>query len=192
MNPPTAPDASSTGPASTAPAPTGTDARGQRVRILLTGMSGVGKSTLVHRLRDRGHAAVDLDDGYTTESIGVPGEVLWLEDRVRGLLDGPQEMLFVAGCASNQVAFRDDFDRIVLISAPPDVIVQRLRTRETNPFGATPEQVATVLADQVEVEPLLRRVADHEIITTGGVERAVEHVLAVAESARRQHERVRT
>lgn len=151
----------------------------ERIRVLLTGMSGTGKSTLVHRLRDLGHRAVDLDDGCTTESIGLPGEVLWLEERVRDLLDGPEEVLFVAGCASNQGAFREDFDQIVLLSAPPDVIRERLATREGNPFGKTPEQATRVLADQAEVEPLLRRVADHEIVTTGEVEQSVEQVLAV-------------
>jgi dephospho-CoA kinase len=35
------------------------------VRILLTGMSGVGKSTLVAELRRRGHAAHDADDGFS-------------------------------------------------------------------------------------------------------------------------------
>lgn len=153
---------------------------GQRTRILLTGMSAVGKSTLVAMLRERGVAAVDLDEGYTTESIGQPGEVLWLEDRVRALIDGPQEVLFVAGCASNQGKFHRDFDRIVLLSAPPEVVRERLRSRADNPFGKTPEQEAQVLADQVEVEPLLRRAADTEIVTTGSPEETLDRLLEVA------------
>lgn len=151
----------------------------QRVRILLTGMSAVGKSTVVQQLCALGHAAVDTDDGYTTESIGQPGEVLWLEDRVRALLDGPEELLFVAGCASNQVGFHDDFDHIVLLSAPAEVIRQRLATREHNPFGKTPEQEAQVMADLAEVEPLLRRVADVEIVTSGSPEQTLAEVLAL-------------
>lgn len=143
-------------------------------------MSAVGKSTLVAMLRERGVAAVDLDEGYTTESIGQPGEVLWLEDRVRALIDGPQEVLFVAGCASNQGRFHDDFDRIVLLSAPPEVVRERLRTREGNPFGKTPEQEAQVLADQAQVEPLLRRAADTEIVTTGSPEETLDRLLEVA------------
>lgn len=155
----------------------------QRLRILLTGMSAVGKTTLVRQLRARGHAAVDTDDGYTTESVGQAGEVLWLEDRVRALLDGPEEVLFVAGCASNQIGFHDDFDSIVLLSAPPAVLRERLATREDNPFGKIPEQVAQVMADLAEVEPLLRRVADVEIVTTGSPEQTLEQVLAASRSA---------
>ncbi len=152
---------------------------GHRCRILLTGMSAVGKSTLVGLLRHRGYAAVDTDEGYTTESLGQPGEVLWLEDRVAELLAGPHDVLFVAGCARNQVRFHDDFNQIVLLSAPPTVIRQRLRDRDTNPFGKTAEQEATVLSDQAEIEPLLRQVADHEIVTTGSVTQVLEELLAV-------------
>lgn len=166
-------------PTPTRPGADRTGPREGRARILLTGMSGVGKSTLVALLRARGHAAVDLDDGYTTESSNLPGEVLWLEDRVRELLDGPEEVLFVAGCASNQGVFRADFDRTVLLSAPPEVIRARLRDRDTNNFGKTPEQEAQVLADLAEVEPLLRRVADVEIITTGTPEHTVGRILGL-------------
>jgi len=140
-------------------------------------MSAVGKSTLIGLLRERGQAAVDLDEGYTTESVGIPGEVLWLEDRVRALLDGPEDVLFVAGCASNQGGFHDDFDQVVLLSAPPEVVRQRLRERDTNPFGKTAEQEAQVLADLAEVEPLLRRAADVEIVTTGAPEAALARIL---------------
>src|SRR5690606_1386285 len=142
-----------------------------------------GKSTLVGLLCERGWAAVDLDDEYTTESIGLPGEVLWLEDRVRELLDGPEDVLFVAGCASNQVGFHDDFYRIVLLSAPREVVRQRLRTRDTNPFGKTADEEAKVMADQAAVEPLLRRAADHEVVTTGSLEQTLQEVLDVCETA---------
>lgn len=160
-----------------------TATRHGRTRILLTGMSAVGKSTLVHRLRSLGHAAVDLDEGYTTESIGLPGEVLWLEDRVRGLLVGPEPVLFVAGCASNQAQFHDDFDHIVLLSAPPEAIRQRLRERDTNSFGKTPAQEEQVLTDLADVEPLLRQAADTEIVTTGSPGQALEELLQVCETA---------
>lgn len=159
------------------------DDRPARVRILLTGMSAVGKSTLVGLLREQGHTAVDLDDGYTTESVGLPGEVLWLEDRVRALLDGPEEVLLVAGCASNQGVFRDEWDHVVLLSAPPEVLRHRLGERDTNSFGKDPQEAAQVLADQAEVEPLLRRVADTEIVTTAPVQDVLQEVLRICETA---------
>jgi broad-specificity NMP kinase len=40
---------------------------GAAMRVLLTGMSGTGKSTLVRELRRRGHAAYDADDDGFSE-----------------------------------------------------------------------------------------------------------------------------
>ena len=53
-------------------------------RILLTGMSGVGKSTLVHELVARGHKAVDTDYGYC--EVLPDGRQRWREDAVERLL----------------------------------------------------------------------------------------------------------
>ena len=35
------------------------------MRVLLTGMSGTGKSALVQELRRRGYGAYDADDGFS-------------------------------------------------------------------------------------------------------------------------------
>ena len=81
-------------------------------RILLTGMSGTGKSTLIAELAARGHKAVDLDQPAWSEMrtvAGASGEVIeedwvWREDRVRDLLSTENAgVLFVSGCATNQV-----------------------------------------------------------------------------------------
>lgn len=47
-------------------------------------------------------------------------------------------MLFVAGCEDNQVQFHPQFDHIVLLSAPPDVLAGRLAARTDNPYGKAP------------------------------------------------------
>jgi hypothetical protein len=64
-------------------------------------------------------------------------EQLWREDRIAALLaeDGP---LFVQGTTRNQVVFYPLFDHIVLLSAPAEVLVERLTTRTTNPYGKNP------------------------------------------------------
>ena len=56
--------------------------------MLLTGMSGTGKSTVIDRLSAQGYKAIDLDYGGWTEVRSHPDgeETLWLEDRVAGLL----------------------------------------------------------------------------------------------------------
>ena len=86
-------------------------------RVLLTGMSGTGKSSVVRELVARGYKAVDTDDGWCEP---LPdGRQQWREDAVRDLLDTEDtDVLFVAGCEENQVGFHPRFDQIILLSAP--------------------------------------------------------------------------
>jgi dephospho-CoA kinase len=144
-------------------------------RVLITGMSGVGKSSLLQELARRGYRTVDTDYGDFHET--VDGERLWREDRIAALLaeDGP---LFVQGTTRNQVVFYPLFDHIVLLSAPAEVLVERLRTRTTNPYGKDPAEVAETLDYLDTVEPLLREAATLEVVTTVPVARVADVVLA--------------
>src|SRR5690349_8590117 len=86
-------------------------------RVLLTGMSGTGKSSVVRELAARGFKAVDTDDGW---SEPLPdGRQRWREDAIEALLATEDtNVLFVAGCEENQAGFHAQFDQIVLLSAP--------------------------------------------------------------------------
>jgi dephospho-CoA kinase len=165
-------------------------------RLLLTGLSGTGKSALVSALRARGEYAVDLDcaeysrwveveadDEMTAaESRVEPGrDWVWREDAVRDLLAVERgERLFVSGCAANMGRFLPSFDEIVLLSAPPAVIAARLRERPRGEHGSRPKERERMLSLIDSVEPRLRRVAGHEIDTSGSVEHAVGAVLEIA------------
>ena len=61
------------------------------------------------------------------------------------------EVLFVVGSDDAQVLFYPDFDQIVLLRAPRDVMVERLASRANNPFGKSPEELARILADRRDV-----------------------------------------
>mgnify|MGYP003902087583 CR=1 FL=1 len=143
----------------------------------MTGMSGTGKSTVIQRLSELGYKAVDLDHPDWSEH-DEEGDWIWREDRVRRLLaDFDGDILFVSGCATNQVKFRPMFDHVILLSVPAEVIVERLRSRTNNPYGKRPEEVAEVLGYIKTVEPLLRRAADYEIVTTVPVEEVISKIL---------------
>jgi dephospho-CoA kinase len=163
-------------------------------RVLVTGLSGTGKSAVVSALAARGHRAVDLDcDDYScwveaddvADAPGTPVEPardwVWRGDRVRDLLsDERGDVLFVSGCAANMVEFLPRFDHVVLLSAPVGVIAARLRARTGGSYGALPEHVARE-ADLAEtVEPLLRRVAGHEVDTTAAPDDVVATILRIA------------
>jgi shikimate kinase len=138
-------------------------------------MSGVGKSSLLAELARRGYHTVDTDYGDYHETID--GEQLWREDRIAALLadDGP---LFVQGTTRNQVVFYPLFDHIVLLSAPAEVLVERLATRTTNPYGKDPAQVEETLGYLETVEPRLRETATLEVVTTVPVAQVADIVLA--------------
>ena len=129
-------------------------------RILLTGMSGVGKSTVAERLSELGYKVVETDHGdYSV--VDEHGVKHWDVDRVRELLATEDaDVLFVVGSDDAQVLFYPDFDQIVLLRAPRDVMVERLASRSNNLFGKSPEELARILADLETFEPSMRRACD--------------------------------
>jgi len=77
------------------------------------------------------------------------------------------------------VKFYGQFDHIVLLTAPTSLIIERLVTRTSNPYGKHPDELARVLALKETVEPKLRRVADLEIDTSVPVNEVVDRILSV-------------
>lgn len=142
-------------------------------RVLVCGMSGTGKSTVAAALAARGHRVVDVDQGYVVPT--ADGRQLWDVARIEALLAEPSDLV-VLGLEENGVPYLARFDAIVLLSAPEDVLVERLATRTTNPYGKDPAELARVLDDLREVEPRLRRVATHEIDTSAPLDEVVQAV----------------
>ena len=159
---------------------------GHRATVLVTGMSGTGKSTVLAELARRGHRVVDTDDpGWITGFATPHGmEPMWDLDRMGALLDGHRVgWLFVSGCVANQRAMYDRFDAVVLLRAPVEVIVARVIDR-ANPFGSCRQDRAKIASDLAQFEPLLRAGVDHEIVTTAPVPdvvAALEHIARAVE-----------
>lgn len=152
------------------------------VAILVTGMSGVGKTTVLAELSRRGFQTVDTDDGSWIDV--VDGEPLWREDRIDALLAAPRTgPLFVQGTVANQWRFYHRFGAIVLLSAPVEVILERLRTRTNNGFGKSAEDRERILGDIVETEPLLRSAATHELDTERPLREIADSLIGIAGNA---------
>jgi dephospho-CoA kinase len=150
-------------------------------RILVTGLSGAGKSTALAGLARRGFETLETDVEPWSEWSDEAGGYVWDEERVDELLRGERATtLFVSGTVSNQGRFYDRFDEVVLLSAPAEVLLARIGSRTTNPFGKTAEERERILADLDEVEPLLRATCTLELDATQPVEAVVARLAALA------------
>lgn len=145
---------------------------------------------MIGALAARGYRAVDADASGLSEVVSVPDDELtglgpgldwvWREDRIRDLLATDDTgVLFLGGCSPNQGLFYPRFDHIILLTVPAGVIVERLATRTTNPFGKRLGEVARTLDLIHTVEPLLRRGAGHVIDTSIPLDRVVAEVLRI-------------
>jgi dephospho-CoA kinase len=162
----------------------------QRSVVFVTGMSGTGKSSALALLARHGHDTVDTDEpGWIIQSQTPDGpEPLWDLDRVGALLDRHQTgWLFIAGCVANQSVLYNRFDAVVLLSAPVDVLLERVTDR-ANPFGSSAEDRATIASDLATYEPLLRAGADHEIMTTAPISEVVSALEQIASAARQANQ----
>jgi dephospho-CoA kinase len=150
-------------------------------RVLVTGMSGTGKSSALEALARRGHRVVETDvDGWSEWVDGEDAGWFWREDRMTELLASESERtLFVSGCVSNQGTFYDRFDAVVLLSAPADVLLDRIDRRTTNDYGKTADERELVLLHLETVEPLLRATCTHELDASGPLEDIVDELEAI-------------
>lgn len=128
------------------------------MNILITGMSGTGKSTVINVLRERGYTAIDTDDDdWLVPTAGHDSEWLWDEVKIARLLDDPGESdVFISGTRENQGRFYPRFDHIVLLTAPIDVMLHRVTSRDTNAYGSLPWERKKIAQDKAEFEPVLR------------------------------------
>jgi shikimate kinase len=162
-------------------------------RVLITGMSGTGKSSIIHELAARGYQAHDLDTPEWSEWIDAdPSDALtptrgkdwvWRVDRVRALLSRPEDgTLFLSGCAENMGQLFPLIDTVILLSAPVETIMERLAARSSGGYGQIEEERRKVADLISSVEPLLRQSADYEVDTRKPVHATADEILRIVQA----------
>ena len=149
-------------------------------KVLVTGMSGTGKSAALQILGQRGHRVVDTDTDEWSCWVTLPdgsADWIWREDAMASLLASHEHgHLFVAGCKTNQGKFYPQFDHIALLSAPADTLLARITARTSNPYGKRPEERVLILRHLAEVEPRLRATATTEIDASAPLSQIVQQL----------------
>lgn len=120
-------------------------------------MSGAGKSTVLAELGRRGLRTVDTDyDGWVLD------DGTWDERRMWNLLDSETPVV-VSGTVENQAQFYERFTVVVLLTAPVEVLIERVANRADNPYGKSQRDQDEIRAYTKSVEPLLREGASHTL-----------------------------
>jgi shikimate kinase len=157
-------------------------------RVLITGMSGTGKSAVIQELIARGYKAYDLDAPEWSEWVVVDAadvltprqgaDWVWRRDRVRTLLSEPGDgKLFISGCAQNMGQFFPLMDVVVLLSAPVATLMERLAARPLGGYGHAADDRRKIADLISRIEPILRKSADCEIDTRRPVQTTVDEIL---------------
>lgn len=131
------------------------------MRILITGISGTGKTTTLAELQKHGYAVIDLDatgickwknketqevteygpDGRDVEWLNLHG---WYCDipTLQKLLSCIREDkdVFVAAIAENIEEVAKEFNRVFVLNTSDEVIRERLNTRTNNHFAKKEEE----------------------------------------------------
>lgn len=140
------------------------------MKILITGISGTGKTTALAEFQKRGFVVIDLDatgmclwknkdTGEVTEYGLVGRDSEWLSkhgwycdiETLRKLLSCIREDkdVFVGATTENIEEVAGEFDKVFVLNADEAVIRSRLNNRENNHFAKKEEEQDFVLEEGV-------------------------------------------
>ncbi len=137
------------------------------MKVLITGLPGAGKTTIIRELQKRGYNAHETDENGLTSFYELrTGKKLdkappspidfnryawnWDIPTIKRLMTHTQKPIFFGGIASNTADYLDLFDRIFVPHPSLEVIKHRIMTRTNNDFGKHPDELADILKEHSE------------------------------------------
>ncbi len=149
------------------------------MKVLITGRSGTGKSTICTELQRRGLPAFDGDKVpgladwtdvrgnrvYVDYSKPINrGTTLWTWDpKVLIKLLTTTGDIYLCGSADNDLDLLELFDEAVALTLPPNVQRQRILNRIEHDYGKQPGMVTQILAEQQQFVDRALRLGVHVV-----------------------------
>jgi dephospho-CoA kinase len=169
--------------------------------VLVTGISGTGKSAVCDELCQRGYDAHDTDgEGNAVWVHRQTGEVIaaadglhrsesWLAERdwrlVRSKVEalarrGESQLVFLCGATANENEVWDLLSQVIYLAIDEQTLRRRLASRTSNDFGKAPNELAAILEWHKDLEVNYRRLGVHVIDATLPLDEVVDQVIEAA------------
>ncbi|HSX43053.1 MAG TPA: AAA family ATPase [Candidatus Saccharimonadales bacterium] len=164
-------------------------------KVFITGSGGVGKSTIIQRLQERGFTAYDTDDmpGVTRLENLVGEHVDWPEDYVdwnkyrwnwqRTAIEkllASSETVFLGAHPSNWADFVHVFDVMIVLSIDTKTHEHRLRTRNTHTYGQGEQNIREQMYAQNQERAAFLAAGAIEVANNHSVDTVVDEILSIA------------
>lgn len=172
--------------------------------IFVTGISGVGKSSVERELKRRGYEAYDSDEGGLTswldKETGKPGTFpSKLEDRTHTWLakhtwelsrkkteemaeKAKDKLIFLCGSPSNNLEVWDLFDKVICLVTDDETLKHRIATRTENEYGKAPDELEGILEWNKTHESRYRGYGAIIVDAKPPLSKVVDSVLAIAKT----------
>lgn len=165
------------------------------MKILITGVTGTGKSTISQALKDRNIFSVDFSEipdlcvwrnKQTKDKVDyfpINDKIFFdLNERIcdvkmlKEVLDKYEDIVVTGITKGNQTEYLSLFDKVILLQCSPETIIHRLETR-TAPFGKTKVEQDFAMDWQKNFDPLLLSYGAMPINTEGNLDAVVNEII---------------
>lgn len=170
------------------------------MKVLLTGVAGTGKSTIIKALNEKGIVSIDLHD--------VPGLFFWQNketrekveyspvqsrewfdtvdrlcdiSRLKEIVDQYKNIIMAGTTSgSNQREFLSLFDKVILLQCNPKTLIYRMKTRiNKSGYGKMKAEQEDNIEWQKEFEPLILSQGAIPVSTEENLDDVVDRIIHI-------------